>query len=122
VYLVGDAAAHVKVSTVGGVVTGLRGALGTSQAIMNGGSSAELAALRKELDRHRVIRWILNRFGQADYNRLMDTLTPSTKQSLSQFNRDETNKLLKSLVFKQPQILLLAARTLMLGRRPRNTY
>jgi flavin-dependent dehydrogenase len=122
VYLVGDAAAHVKVSTVGGVVTGLRGALGTARAIANGGSSKELEALRQELDRHRLIRWILHRFGQAEYNRLIDTLTPSTKQALSQFNRDETNKLLKSLVFKQPQILLLAARTLMLGRRNRNTY
>jgi flavin-dependent dehydrogenase len=117
VYLVGDAAAHVKVSTVGGVVTGLRGAMGTAQAIMNGGSSTELGALRKELDRHRLIRWIFNRFGQTEYSRLIDLLTPSTKCSLSQFNRDEANKLLKSLVLKQPRILLLALRTLIFGRR-----
>jgi flavin-dependent dehydrogenase len=117
VYLVGDAAAHVKVSTVGGVVTGLRGAMGTAQAIMNGGSSTELAALRKELDRHRLIRWVLNRFGQTEYSQLIDLLTPSTKHSLSQFNRDEANKLLRSLVLKQPRILLLALRTLIFGRR-----
>jgi flavin-dependent dehydrogenase len=118
VYLVGDAAAHVKVSTVGGVVTGLRGAVGTAQAIMNAGSSTELGALRQELDRHRLIRWILNRFGQTEYSQLVDLLTPSTKYSLGQFNRDETNRLLKSLVLKQPRILLLGLRTLMFGRRP----
>ena len=35
-YLGGDAAGHVKVSTVGGVVTGFRGALGVVEAILNG--------------------------------------------------------------------------------------
>ena len=34
VYLVGDAAAQVKVSTVGGIVTGFRGALGVVQSIV----------------------------------------------------------------------------------------
>jgi flavin-dependent dehydrogenase len=117
VYLVGDAAGHVKISTVGGVVTGLRGAMGTAQAIMNGGSSTELEALRKELDRHRLIRWILNRFGETEYCQLIDMLTPSAKCSLSQINRDEANRLLRSVVFKQPKILLLALRTLIFGRR-----
>src|ERR1700722_13196537 len=37
VYLVGDAAAQVKVKTVGGTVTGFRGALGAAEAILNGG-------------------------------------------------------------------------------------
>lgn len=41
VYLVGDAAGHVKVTTVGGLVTGFRGALGVTEAILNGGSSNE---------------------------------------------------------------------------------
>src|SRR5271170_409051 len=42
VYLVGDAAAQVKVTTVGGIVTGFRGALGVAEAILNGGSSSVL--------------------------------------------------------------------------------
>jgi flavin-dependent dehydrogenase len=37
VYLVGDAACHVKVTTVGGVVSGFLGALGAAEAILNGG-------------------------------------------------------------------------------------
>src|SRR5205814_5382912 len=42
VYLVGDAAAQVKVSTVGGIVTGFRGALGVSEALLQNGKSREL--------------------------------------------------------------------------------
>jgi hypothetical protein len=95
--------------------------MGTAQAIMNGGCSTELEALRKELDRHRLIRWVLNRFGETEYCQLIDMLTPSAKCSLGQIHRDEANKLLRSVVFKQPKILLLALRTLMFGRRPQTT-
>ena len=35
VFLVGDAAGQVKVSTVGGIVTGFRGAIGVSESIVN---------------------------------------------------------------------------------------
>ena len=45
VYLVGDAAAQVKVSTVGGIVTGFRGAVGVAESILNGGESRELRRL-----------------------------------------------------------------------------
>ena len=74
--------------------------------------------MRKELDRHKLIRWVLNRFDQTEYSRLIDLLTPSTKCFLSQINRDEANKLLKRVIFNQPKILLLALRTLIFGRRP----
>jgi flavin-dependent dehydrogenase len=115
VYLVGDAAGHVKVSTVGGVVTGLRAALGTAEAILNGGSSRELQALRRELNRHRLLRKVLNRFTETDYARLIDLLTPSTKRVLSAITRDETKKLLLGLILRQPRLLLLALRTFLIG-------
>lgn len=113
VYLVGDAAGHVKVSTVGGVVTGLRGALGVVEAILNGGSSRQLQALRRELDRHRLIRRVLHGFTQADYSRLLDMLTASTKRCLGLFPRDETSKLLFHVLLKQPRLLLLGLRALL---------
>ena len=50
VYVVGDAAGQVKVTTVGGIVTGFRGALGVAEAILYGGASAELRSLRRELN------------------------------------------------------------------------
>src|ERR1700677_2279506 len=54
VYLAGDAAAQVKVSTVGGTVTGFRGALGIAESILYG-ASRELRKLRRELDLHLLL-------------------------------------------------------------------
>src|SRR6266446_1513740 len=54
VYLVGDAAAQVKVSTVGGIVTGFRGAHAVAESILQGGRGRGLLALRRE-DRKSVV-------------------------------------------------------------------
>jgi len=116
VYLVGDAAGHVKVSTVGGLVTGFRGALGVTEAILNSGSSREFRALRLELSLHRLIRKVLNRFSQANYAKLLGLLTPSVKHSLGLFSRDETGTLLLNVFFKEPRLLLLGLRSLLIGR------
>ena len=70
----GDAAAQVKVSTVGGIVTGFRGALGVAEAILNGGASRELRSLRRELDFHLLLRRSLHGFQQSDYSYLVDLL------------------------------------------------
>ena len=116
IYLVGDAAGHVKVSTMGGIVTGLWGALGVAEAILNGGSSREFRVLRRELDRHKLIRRVLHDFTQADYTRLLDLLNPWIKRSLSIFTRDETSKLLLHAFFRQPGLLLLGLRALLIGK------
>jgi flavin-dependent dehydrogenase len=116
VYLVGDAAGHVKVTTVGGVVTGLRGAKGVAEAILNGGNSAEFRSLRRELNLHLLIRKSLNGFGEVDYVRLLDMLTPSSRRLLSSYTRDQAIKLLLSLLVRQPQFLLLGLRALIKGR------
>jgi len=118
VYLVGDAAAHVKVSTVGGTVTGFRGALGVADAVLNGGPSREFMALRRELDLHLLIRKALNRFRRADYARLLDMISPSTKSLFSVFTRDESLKLLLRVFLRRPRLLLLGLRTLLNGRTP----
>lgn len=115
VYLVGDAAGHVKGSTVGGIVTGFRGARGVAEAILDGGSSRELRALRWELARHRLIRKVLNRFTQMDYVKLLKLLSQSNKSSLSTLSRDETGKLLAHLFLKNPRLLLLGIRSLLIG-------
>ncbi|MGH9739710.1 MAG: FAD-dependent monooxygenase [Candidatus Acidiferrales bacterium] len=117
VYLVGDAAAQVKVSTVGGTVTGFRGALGVAQAILGGGKSTELHTLRRELDLHRLLRRSLHRFEQADYSRLVDLLNNGTKQSLADYSRDEAWKLLWRVCLRQPRLALLGLRGLLMGNR-----
>jgi digeranylgeranylglycerophospholipid reductase len=116
VYLVGDAAAQVKVSTVGGIVTGLRGALGVGQAILQQGGGRELAALRRELGTHWLIRRVLHHFQQKDYSRLVDLLNESTRASLGEINRDESTRLLWSVVRRQPRLVLLALRGLLMGK------
>ncbi len=121
VYLVGDAAAQVKVSTVGGIVTGFRGALGVAQALLQNGKSKELGALRKELGTHWLIRRALHRFQQRDYSQLVDLLNASTRQSLGEINRDESARLLWNVVRRQPRLVLLGLRGLLMGKAERNS-
>lgn len=117
VYLVGDAAGQVKVSTVGGTVTGFRGALGVAESILNGGSSRELRTLRRELDLHLLLRRSLHSFEQADYSRLVDLLSEPTKAPLSEYSRDEAWKILWRVCLRQPRLVLLGLRGLMMRRR-----
>jgi flavin-dependent dehydrogenase len=113
VYLVGDAAAQVKVTTVGGIVTGFRGAIGVAEAILNGGSSRELRSLRRELDLHLLVRKTMHHFTQADYSRLVDLLNVSARESLSTYSRDEALKVLWHLCLSQPRLLLMGLRGLL---------
>jgi flavin-dependent dehydrogenase len=115
VFLVGDAAGQVKVTTIGGIVTGLRGALGVTEAILNGGESRELRSLRRELDLHLLIRRTIHQFKQADYSRLVDLMNASTRQSLSQYTRDEAARVLWHITLSQPRLLLLGLRGLLSG-------
>jgi len=117
VYLVGDAAAQVKVSTVGGIVTGFRGALGVAEALLENGKSQELAALRRELGTHWMIRRALHHFQQKDYSQLVDLLDASTRESLGEIHRDESTRLLWNLVRRRPRLALLGLRGLLLGKR-----
>jgi flavin-dependent dehydrogenase len=115
VYLVGDAAGQVKVTTVGGIVTGFRGALGVAQQILHG-VSGELRTLRRELDLHLLLRRSLHDFQQADYSRLVDLLNDPTKQSLAEYSRDEAWKILWRVCLSQPRLVWLGLRGL-LSRR-----
>lgn len=116
VYLVGDAAGQVKVTTVGGIVTGLRGARGVAEAILSG-TSRELRALRRELDLHLLLRRTMHEFKQADYSRMVDLLNDSTMQSLAKYSRDEAWKVLSRVCVRQPIFLWLGLRGLLTMRR-----
>ena len=114
VYLVGDAAGQVKVTTVGGIVTGVRGAEGVAEAILNGGRSRKLSSLRRELNLHLLIRKALHHFQQADYSRLVDLLNSPAKTSLSTYTRDEAARVLWHICCNQPRLLLLGLRGLLM--------
>jgi flavin-dependent dehydrogenase len=112
VYLVGDAAGQVKVTTVGGIVAGFRGALGVTECICGGGASGHLRALRWELNLHLLIRRLLHQFDQSDYSSVVDLLNTSARRALSLYTRDEAAKLLWHAIHSQPRFLFLAMRTL----------
>jgi len=114
VLLVGDAAAHVKVTTVGGLVTGLRGAQAAAQAVLRGtGYGRQLNGLRRELDSHLWIRAVLNRFGPSEYDELLRLLSPRTIKVLASRTRDEAVRVLALSLLTQPAFAGLAARCLL---------
>ena len=112
VYLVGDAAGQVKVTTVGGIVTGFRGAQAVADAALNGRSRRELRSLRRELDLHLLVRKTVHRFREEDYSRLFDLLDGSAREALSVHTRDEMPRLLWDLLRRQPRLLLPGLRQL----------
>jgi len=70
--------------------------------------------LRRELDFHLLLRRSLHGFQQADYSYLVDLLNDSAKQSLGRCSRDEAWKLLWRVCLRQPRLVLLGLRGLMM--------
>lgn len=119
VFLVGDAAAQVKVSTVGGIVTGFRGAQGVADALLGSANSGELRALRRELATHWLIRRTMHHFEQKHYSYLVDLLNAATRESLGEIHRDHSTRLLWTVFRHQPRLILLGLRGLLMGKGPR---
>ena len=106
IYLVGDAAAQVKVTTVGGLVTGLRGAKAAAHAILQRRDYLkELRPLRRELGLHLILRCVLNRFRSRDYDRLLGLLNEKTLHLLGHYNRDQAARMLCRILWAQPRLL-----------------
>jgi flavin-dependent dehydrogenase len=103
VYLVGDAAAQVKITTVGGLVTGLRGAKAAATAILRRSDYLrELKPLRRELGLHLLIRSLLNGFTAQDYDRLLGLMNERTIYLLGRYNRDQAARMVYRLLVAQP--------------------
>lgn len=110
VYLVGDAAGHVKVSTVGGLVTGFRGAEAVVDAIAQGRRRVSAKGLRWELSLHLLVRKVLHEFEEHDYCRLLDLTTGRARRSLGRVTRDEAFKVLLRVAWGQPELFFDAVR------------
>ena len=111
--LVGDAAGQVKMTTVGGLVTGLRGAKAAAAAILGRkGYRRELRELKRELDLHLLMRSILDCFTDDDYDGLLRLLNRRTKEVLETYNRDEMAKAFWRLLLAQPRLLCMIAKLL----------
>ena len=115
VFLVGDAAGQVKVSTVGGLVTGFRGALGVVEKILHG-RTKQLRSLKLELESHRLVRRVMHSFSEEDYCSLIDLLNDRTVSSLQRHTRDEAPSILWKLALSQPKLIPLTFRKLLSAR------
>jgi flavin-dependent dehydrogenase len=108
--LTGDAAGQVKVTTVGGVVTGMRGARAAARSLVRGTSYPwELQPLQRELMAHAMMRYVLDRFTDDDYDELLGLLNPRGMRVLGTITRDEMTRVCWKLLLAQPRWLLVAA-------------
>jgi geranylgeranyl reductase family protein len=104
-YVIGDAAGHVKATTGGGIIPGLRYVKALVDCIASG-KKYEPKNVEKELKTHLFVRKILNRFLQKDYE---DAITMVRKQRIknifSEGDRDSVIKLLPRLIIAEPRLL-----------------
>lgn len=113
VLLVGDAAAHVKVTTVGGVVSGLWGACAAANSLLYERPYwLELRALHRELYLHDLMRWFLDRFGEGEYERLLRLLNTRLVRYLGRQARDTIARAPVPLVLGQPRLWGLVLKVL----------
>ena len=108
---------RLQIQAQPGQIVAWRGALGVADAILNGGSSRELRTLRRELDFHLLLRRALHRFEQSDYSYLVDLLNDPAKRSLGECSRDDAWKLLWRVCLRQPRLVLLGLRGLLMRNK-----
>ena len=118
VLLVGDAAAHVKVTTVGGVVSGIWGAQAAARSLVVGNPyRRELRALHRELYLHDLVRWFMDRFHGRHYDLLLRLLNRELDLLLRTNNRDSMASKAWSLALAQPRLFLLGLDAFVRGTR-----
>ena len=116
VLLVGDAAGHVKVTTVGGVVSGIWGAQAAARALVTGSPyRQELRALHRELYLHDLVRWVMDRFNGRHYDLLLRLMNQELDLLLSTNDRDSMASKTWGLLRAQPRLFLLGMDALFRG-------
>ena len=114
VFLVGDAAAQVKTTTVGGLVTGLYGVRALANSILKGKNyRQELSKLRLELNLHSLIRHVLNRFNNQNYDELITMLQGGLKEVIEKWPRDELSRFFMRMIWKEPRLITLGGKALL---------
>jgi len=114
VLFVGDAAGQVKITTVGGTVTGLMGGKAAAAAIYKRSSyRKELSDVMRELDLHLFIRKLLGNMANDDYQELIRYISPPVQNLLSSHDRDEMRSHFWKLPFLQPGFIPLGLKLLL---------
>ena len=108
VYLIGDAATHVKATTGGGIIPSLKAAQTLCGCIIgNKDYNKEFKKHSgKELLLHLRIRNALNRFSDSDYDKLLGLMdSEKVKRILKKYDRDSPIPLVANLLLKEPRFL-----------------
>jgi digeranylgeranylglycerophospholipid reductase len=114
VLLVGDAAGQVKVTTVGGCVTGFAGARAAAEAVTKGIAYRQAAKeLNRELNTHYYIRQLLHRMTSAEYEQLVSYLDKDVCSFLGTRDRDQMRREFWKLIFLQPRFIPLGLKLLL---------
>jgi geranylgeranyl reductase family protein len=107
-YIVGDAATQVKATTGGGLVPGLKAAECLARSIVRDTDYRhELKPVTKELKMSLLLRGVLDRFNEKDYNELVRMAgLPSIRKILNQNDRDTPSKIIFKSILHEPKLLL----------------
>jgi len=108
IYLVGDAATMVKPTTYGGLVQGLTASRELSKAILNNKNYERLwrKKLGKELKYGVLIRNVMDKFSNRDYDELFSLINKrKVKSIIENFDRDYPSKIVFKLLLKQPKLM-----------------
>ena len=114
ILFVGDAAGQVKVTTVGGTVTGLAGAQAAARAILENKSYQHtLRKTNRELDVHYFIRSLLDKMSNHDYEILFIGLSARVQMFLKNHDRDQMRWHFWKLIYLQPKYIFLGSKILL---------
>ncbi|MBN2518067.1 MAG: NAD(P)/FAD-dependent oxidoreductase [Candidatus Altiarchaeota archaeon] len=109
-FLLGDTAGQVKATTGGGVIMGGLSAKILADCITNGKDyDQETLQIKKELERHLLVRRVINKFGDEQYSHMVDFLKKPEIKSLieEKGDMDMVSPLIDSVV-KNPALALKA--------------
>ncbi|MFH0752472.1 MAG: NAD(P)/FAD-dependent oxidoreductase [archaeon] len=110
VMTIGDAAGQVKATTYGGLVPGLIAATELGKSIDNYENNCN-KRLKKELWLGMMMRKVLNKFSNEDYNQLVGYFTQNKiKKVLEEEDRDFPSRFLFKIIMKEPRLLKFATK------------
>jgi geranylgeranyl reductase family protein len=113
IFLLGDAATHVKATTAGGIIQSLLGAKQLSESILKNKKYDWKRSIGKDLYVSLLMRKVMDRFSQQDYDELIHLCqNSSVKKVLATTSRDDALALAIKVLLSQPRLLKFAKKLL----------
>jgi hypothetical protein len=69
-----------------------------------------LGGLKTELNLHLLVRHVLNRFSDQDYDELIGMLDGGLKDVLQEWTRDELTQCFLRMIWAEPRLITLGAK------------